>query len=44
MSAAELRMEGGQLLACPFWDGEVLGAVEQAALGWWGLRPKASPE
>lgn len=44
MSAVELRMEGGQLLACPFWDGEVLGTVEQAALGWWGLRPKASPE
>lgn len=44
MSAAELRMEGGQLLACPFWDREVLALVEQAALGWWGLRPKASPE
>ena len=44
MSAAELRMEGGQLLACPFWDGEVLALVEQAALGWWGLRPKVSPE
>lgn len=44
MSAAELRMEGGQLLACPFWDGEVLALVEQAGLGWWGLSPKASPE
>ena len=44
MSAAELRMEGGQLLACPFWDREVLALVEQAALGWWGLWPKASPE
>lgn len=44
MSAVELRMEGGQLLACPFWDGEALAVVEQAALGWWGLRPKVSPE
>lgn len=44
MSAVQVRMEGGQLLACPFWDGQVLALVEQAALGCWGLRPKASPE
>lgn len=44
MSAVELRMEGGQLLACPFWDRGVLSLLEQAALGCWGLRLNASPE
>lgn len=44
MSAAELRMEGGQLLACPFWDRLALVLVEQAALGWWEARVKGSPE
>lgn len=33
MSAEELRMEGGQLLACPFWDGEVLALGGESALG-----------
>lgn len=44
MSAVELRMEGGQLLACPFWDRLALVLVEQAALGWWEARVKGSPE
>lgn len=44
MSATELRMEGGQLLACPFWARLALVLVEQAALGWWEARGKGSPE
>lgn len=40
MSAADVRMEGGQLLAWPFWAKEVLG--ELPARGWGELWPKAS--
>lgn len=42
MSAEEVRMEGGQLLAWPFWAREVPALGELPARGWGQLWPKAS--